>query len=152
MTDFRFIDVDEHRLVVLVDADGRFELRTGKVCTVRAAELLEDLAGQLRASHPPYPCEAPNGASGPKGRPAEPLDARGGKLDRERSLWTDGRGHVWDLSLVWGDVADRRWQWHGSLDSFGAPLLRTVDGTTTEPLDVVRAVYGPLVPVAKAVE
>ncbi|AZM53306.1 hypothetical protein DMA15_12500 [Streptomyces sp. WAC 01529] len=152
MSDYRFVDFDDQRIALLVNTDGSYELHTGSTCTSRAAEFLFELAVQLEAVHPPYPCNPSAEPDGPKGRPAEPIDSRRGRLDRERSLWTDGRGHLWDLSLVWGDVADRLWRWHGSLDSFGAPLLRTVDGTTTEPLDVVRAVYGPLIPVAKVAE
>lgn len=147
MSDFRFVDFDEQRLVVLVDRDGRYEVRKSKMCSVAAADLLRHIACELEAQHPPFPCEPAAEPDGPAGRPVEPLDSPGGSLDRERKVWTDGRGHTWDLSLAWRDAADRPWRWHGSLDSRGAPILRTEDGVERESLDVVRAVYGPLAPV-----
>jgi hypothetical protein len=149
---YRFIDMAEQRLVVLVDGDGRLEVQTGKICTARAADVLETLAARLRASHPPFPCfpsAAPNPTSS---RPDEPLLAEGGRLDRSAKVWTDGRGHTWDLSLTWVDTMGAEWRWHGSLDNNGAPLLRANNGPTAQALDVVRALYGPLAPVSEGAE
>ncbi|MFG2458118.1 phiSA1p31-related protein [Streptomyces sp. NPDC048523] len=152
MTDaYRFVDMDEQALVVLIDRDGGLEVQTGKICTVRAAEVLERLAARLRASHPPFPC-FPSAAPNPTSeRPDELLLAEGGRLDRSAKVWTDGRGHVWDLSLTWGDQYGAEWRWHGSLDSNGAPLLRANNGVTVQALDVVRTLYGPLAPVSGGV-
>ncbi|MFI1607813.1 phiSA1p31-related protein [Streptomyces griseofuscus] len=147
--DYRFVDMGEQQLVVLVDGEGRLEMHTGKVCTMRAADLLEKLAARLRASHPPFRC-LPSAAAVPTAeRPDELLLAEGGRLDRTASVWTDGRGHVWDLSLTWVDTMGAEWRWYGSLDSNGAPLLRANNGATVQALDVVRALYGPLAPVTE---
>ncbi|MET9816553.1 phiSA1p31-related protein [Streptomyces sp. NPDC006355] len=153
MTDgYRFIDMDEQRLVILVDSDGRLEVQTGKICTARAAEVLEQIAARLRAAHPPFPCFPPAAANPTSERPDELLLADGGRLDRSAQVWTDGRGHAWDLSLTWGDATGVEWRWYGSLDSNGAPLLRANNGVTVQALDVVRALYGPLAPLAGGTE
>lgn len=152
MSDYRFVDLDEQRLVVLVDPSGQYEVRTGRVCVAAAADLLREIAAQLDASHPPFPCDPSAESGAPKGRPAEPVDARHGRLDRDLRVWTDGHGHRWDLSLTWIDVTDQRWRWHGSTDSQGAPLLRSEDGETVQPLDVVRMILGPIAPVIEAAE
>jgi hypothetical protein len=146
---YRFVDMDEQALVVLVDRDGRLEVQTGKICTVRAAEVLEQLAARLRASHPPFPCFPPAAPNPTPERPDGLLLGEGSRLDRSAKVWTDGRGHTWDLSLTWGDVTGVEWRWHGSLDSSGAPLLRANNGVTVQSLDVVRALYGPLAPLAE---
>jgi hypothetical protein len=127
---YRFVDMDEQALVVLVDRDGRLEVQTGKICTVRAAEVLEQLAARLRASHPPFPCFPPAAPNPTPERPDGLLLGEGSRLDRSAKVWTDGR-------------------WHGSLDSSGAPLLRANNGVTVQSLDVVRALYGPLAPLAE---
>jgi hypothetical protein len=154
MTDheYRFVDMPEARLFVLVDGDGRLEVQTGKICSARAADLLEQLADRLRASHPPYPCFPPAAEAPTAEHPYEPLLAEGGRLDRDASVWKDGRGHAWDLSLTWADVNGSKWRWHGSLDGNGAPLLRANDGPSVQSLDVVHALYGPLAPLAGGTE
>ncbi|MFM9637642.1 phiSA1p31-related protein [Streptomyces turgidiscabies] len=153
MTDgYRFIDMADQRLVVLVDGDGRLEVQTGKICTARAAEVLESLAARLRAAHPPFPCFPPAAPNPTSERPDDLLLAEGGRLDRSAKVWTDGRGHAWDLSLTWGDAVGVEWRWHGSLDGNGAPLLRANEGPTVQALDVVRALYGPLAPVREGAE
>ncbi|MFI6465708.1 phiSA1p31-related protein [Streptomyces sp. NPDC050538] len=149
---YRFVDMDEQKLLILVDGDGRLEMHTGKVCSARAADLLEKLAARLRASHPPFPCFPSAAATPTADRPDEPLLAEGGRLDRSASVWTDGRGHTWDLSLTWVDTMGAAWRWYGSLDTNGAPLLRANNGDTVQALDVVRALYGPLAPVSGGVE
>lgn len=144
--DFRFIDFDEQRLVILVDPDGRYEVKKSKMCDAAAAEMLTAIAQQLVEQHGPTPCNPAAEPDQPKGRPLESLDSAQGELDRDRKLWRDGRGHMWDLSLSWRDAADRPWRWQGVLDSQGAPIMRSEDGVDRQPLDAVRALYGPLVP------
>ncbi|MFE0533796.1 phiSA1p31-related protein [Streptomyces nigra] len=136
----------EQRLVVLVDTAGRYELHTGKVCTLHAADFLEQLAAQLRASHPPHRCAPSATATSPAARPDEQLLVADSRFDPSARVWTDGRGHAWDLSLTWVDMMGAEWRWRGVLDDRGAPLLRANKGVTVQSLDVVRALYGPLSP------
>lgn len=143
---FRFIDLDEHALVVLVAHDGSYDVQNPNLCNVLAAALLRGIADQLEASHPPYPCEPSSDIEAHHERADEPLLSNAGSLDRERQVWTDGTGHTWDLSLPWTDNGDRSWRWHGSLDSQGSPLMRAEDGDQVQPLDVLRTVLGPIAP------
>ncbi|WP_143645585.1 phiSA1p31-related protein [Streptomyces swartbergensis] len=144
--DYRFIDMGEHRLVMLVDAAGRYELHTGKVCTLQVADFLEQLAGRLRASHPPHPRVPSAPEASPAAHPDERLLVDDSRFDPAAKVWTDGRGHAWDLSLTWVDMMGAEWRWRGVLDDRGAPLLRANKGVTVQSLDVVRALYGPLSP------
>ncbi|WP_125262348.1 phiSA1p31-related protein [Streptomyces alboflavus] len=148
MTNFRFVDLDEQALVVLVERDGSYEVQNPALCNRFAAALLRGIAEQLDASHPPHPCTPGDGAEPHHERPAEPLISHAGTLDRERKMWTDGTGHAWDLSLPWTDAADRSWRWHGSLDRQGTPIMRSGDGAEVQPLDVVRALWGPIAPLS----
>ncbi|SDL33768.1 phiSA1p31-related protein [Streptomyces indicus] len=141
----KLVDLDEHSLVVTIDADGVTEVHGAGMCKMRAAAILWDVGTQLAAEHPVGPCLPQPEPQ--HDRPGEPLIAHAGSLDRARGLWTDGTGHAWDLSLAWRDVTDQAWRWHGSLDRQGTPIMRSSDGSVSEPLDVVRAVYGPLAPV-----
>ncbi|WP_432159476.1 phiSA1p31-related protein [Streptomyces sp. NRRL F-5630] len=140
----KLVDLDEHSLVVTIDADGVAELHSAGMCKMRAAAILRFVSTQLAAEHGLGPCHP---EPEPQHERAEPLIAHAGSLDRERRLWTDGTGHAWDLSLAWAGVDDRAWRWHGSLDRQGTPIMRSSDGAASEPLDVVRAVWGPLAPV-----
>lgn len=141
----RLVDFDEQPLVVLVDEDGVAEVYGDGMCKLRAAAILRFVAAQLAAEHPAGACLPQPEPQ--HDRPVEPLISHAGTLDRERRLWTDGTGHAWDLSLAWADVHERAWRWHGSLDRQGTPIMRSSDGSASEPLDVVRAVWGPLAPV-----
>lgn len=152
MNAYRFVDMDEQALVVLLDQTGRLEMQTGKICVTVAAELLEQLAARLRASHPPFPC-SPAAAQNPTAdRPDGLLLGEGGRLDRSAKVWTDGTGHAWDLALTWVDMMGAEWRWHGTLDRNGAPLLRANGGVTVQSLDIIHALYGPLAPVHEGAE
>ncbi|MFF3190513.1 phiSA1p31-related protein [Streptomyces misionensis] len=145
----RLVDLTEHPLVLLVDTEGGAELiGEDTVCPIRTAALLRVIAADLIASHPLGPCtpvpEPPTWE-----RPAEPLYPQAGTLDRARSLWTDGTGHAWDLSVWWGDAYGRAWRWTGDLDrTSGVPMMRTEYRAEVQPLDVLRAVCGPIAPLA----
>ncbi|MGW1587285.1 phiSA1p31-related protein [Streptomyces sp. NPDC002386] len=144
----RLVDFTETPLVLLIDRDGNATLfGEESFCAIRTAAVLQVIARDLLAAHPLGRCR-PVAEPTVWERPAEPLIPQAGTLDRERRVWTDGTGHAWDLAAVWGDVDDREWRWHGSLDGQGAPLMRSADGREVEPLDVVRALYGPIAPVA----
>ncbi|ALF00182.1 conserved hypothetical protein [Streptomyces sp. SPB78] len=140
----KLVDLDEHSLVVTIDADGVAELHSAGMCKMRAAAILRFVSTQLAAEHGFGPCLPQPEPQ--HDRPEEPLHAHAGTLDREAKLWTDGTGHVWDLSLSWRDATDQSWRWHGSLDRQGTPIMRSGDGSVSESLDIVRALWGPLAP------
>lgn len=153
MTEFhaRLVDFTEHPLVLLVDDEGNGELiGEDSFCAIRVAALLRLIAADLLASHPLGPC-APQAEATVWERPAEPLHPQGSTLDRVRQLWTDGTGHVWDLSVKWGDASGRPWRWTGELDRVtGVPLMRCEYRPDTQPLDVLRATCGPIAPMGGA--
>ncbi|WP_406459763.1 phiSA1p31-related protein [Streptomyces sp. NBC_01622] len=150
MTDRNIIGFDVDRngdaaIVVAVQRDGSYTVRTPGVCKSLAAELLRGIADRLDAEHGPFPCTpAPEQHDRP--REDEPARPRGGRLDRDRGVYRDPRGDSWDLSLLWGDEFDREWKWHGSTDRLGEPLLRAEDDGEVQPLGVLRALYGPISP------
>ncbi|WP_406337336.1 phiSA1p31-related protein [Streptomyces sp. NBC_00649] len=153
MTEPHMIDLGRQVLVVTVGCDGSKQVRTS-LCAHEAARLLRCAAEQLAAGHPPHPC-SPGAEPDPqheRPREDEAANPRGGRLDRERKVYVDPRGHVWDLSLAWGDIVDRAWKWHGSTDGLGEPILRAVEDEDGEalPLGILRAVYGPLAPIVGA--
>ena len=143
----RLVDFTEHPLVLLVDTEGNAELiGEDTICPIRTAALLRVIANDLIASHPLGRC-TPSAEAPTWSRPAEPLIPQAGTLDRARSLWTDGTGHVWDLSVPWADAFGRAWQWTGQLDrTSGTPMMRCEYRPDTQPLDVLRAVCGPIAP------
>lgn len=144
---FRFVDFTEHPFVLLIDADGNAELHgDDQVCKIKAAAILSVIARDLVAEHGPRRCAPP--AEAPLWeRPDEPLMPHAGTLDREAQVWTDGTGHVWNLALPWQDRAGSTWQWYGSLDGQGAPLMRSNDWPEPQPLDALRFLRGPMSPV-----
>lgn len=142
----KIIDFDSVAVVVTVESDGSYSAKAN-ICNSLAAELLHGIADRLRAEHPPYPCDEPD-PQHERPRDVEPADPRGGRLDRNRRVYVDPRGHAWDLSLKWGDIDDRVWTWHGSTDGLGEPILRTVDDEETQPLGVLLALYGPISPLS----
>lgn len=146
----RMLDLDEHALVLTMSKSGAVEVTNPDMCDALAAAVLRSIADQLVAAHPPYPCTPGEGPDEQHERPAEPVTGHGSRLDRERKVWTDGRGHAWDLSLNWSDAAGGAWRWTGVLDRVGTPMMREVDGDSREPLDVVRSLYGPIAPVGGA--
>ncbi|AAR29701.1 hypothetical protein VWBp11 [Streptomyces phage VWB] len=143
----RMIDLNEQRLVITLDANNVYRINVRSMCPVEAAALLHVIAAELVAEHPPFPChwDTERDTPAPADRPDEPLPVDGARLDAERSVWTDGTGHTWDLSVMWQDVFGVHWQWTGRLDRSGTPLMTSVAGI--EPLDVIRASVGPIAPV-----
>ncbi|MFI5809289.1 phiSA1p31-related protein [Streptomyces sp. NPDC051561] len=141
----KFLDLDEHVLVITVDAQGALDITPTGGCTHAVASVLVHAARALVDAHPPYPC-TPD-AEQPSGD--EPLHAEHGTLDAERRVWTDGTGHVWDLSVTWAAAAtEPLWMWSGRLDHLGTPVMQPVgDDGVRESLDVLRALYGPISPV-----
>ncbi|MFF1498670.1 phiSA1p31-related protein [Streptomyces sp. NPDC058316] len=141
----RFIDYDEHALVLTVTRGGGVTITNPRMCDSAAAAMLRDIADQLDAGHPPYPC---NPAAVPEQHShAEPL-GQGGALDADRRVWTDGTGHVWDLSGRWTAAeTPGEWEWSGRLDDRGTPVMSAVGSPEVrESLDVLRALYGPISP------
>jgi hypothetical protein len=149
----RFVDFTEHPFVLLVDVHGNAELHgDGQVCKLRAAALLRVIANDLAAEHPLGAC-TPEPDAEPWERPAESLHSQFGTLDAERALWTDGTGHVWNLSIPWGDAFGRSWRWHGVVDPLsGAPMMRCEYRFEAQPLDLLRALYGPIAPLSGGAE
>jgi hypothetical protein len=151
MTDRYIIgfDIDRHgdaAIVVAVERDGSYTVRTDGVCKSLAAELLRGIADRLDAEHGPFPC-TPSPAEQQRPREDQPANPRGGRLDRERRVYRDPRGDWWDLTLTWGDWFEREWRWHGGTDRLGEPILRADDGEV-QPLGVLRTLYGPITPVS----
>lgn len=144
----RLLDLNAHRLVITLSAGGRMDTFLRRMCPSAAADLLRGIADQLDEQHPAFPChwDERRDEPAPAVEPDEPTVAREGSLDDERRVWTDGTGHRWDLSVPWDDVTGTRWQWTGRVDRKGAPLMRSADGVETEPLDVIRAITGPIAP------
>ncbi|MCZ1009933.1 phiSA1p31-related protein [Streptomyces lydicus] len=146
----RMLDLDEHALVLTMNKTGEVEVINPGMCDALAAAVLRTIADQLIAAHPPYPCTPDAEPEQQHDRPPEPVTGHGSRLDTDRKVWTDGRGHAWDLSLKWGDAAGGVWRWTGVLDRAGTPMMRATDGDGREPLDVVRSLYGPIAPLGGA--
>jgi hypothetical protein len=142
------IDLNEQRLVVTLDGNGRSQTNVRGMCSALAAAVLRDLADRLDAEHPPFPChwDEQRDAPEPADRPVEPLAADGGRLDAERAVWTDGTGHAWDLSVPWDDATSVRWVWTGRMDGRGTPVMQSQFDGEVESLDVIRAAVGPIAP------
>ncbi|MGW2708655.1 phiSA1p31-related protein [Streptomyces sp. NPDC001356] len=143
----RIVDFTEHPLVVLIDTEGGAEIvGDDQVCKLKAAAVLRVVADVLASEHEQGQCRPPTRTPQWR-RPAEPLIPHVSTLDRGRSLWTDGTGHVWDLSVPWGDAYGRSWRWTGDMDrTSGAPLMATEYRAEQQPLDVLRATFGPIAP------
>lgn len=143
----RLVDFTEHPVMLLVSTDGSAELIGEEtMCKLQLAALLSIIARDLVAEAMTEEC-APTGEPPVWERPDEPLMPNGGTLDRDAQVWTDGTGHVWNLALPWQDNAGSTWQWYGSLDGQGAPLMRSNDWPEPQPLDALRYLRGPMVPV-----
>lgn len=144
-------DVDRNgdaAIVVAVERDGSYTVRTSRVCKALAAELLHGIADRLAAEHGPFPCTPPP-EQHDRPREDEPTDPYGGRLDRERGVWHDPRGDAFDLSLTWGDWFEREWKWHGTTGQFGEPILRAEDDGETQPISLLRTLYGPISPLLR---
>ncbi|MFB6875707.1 phiSA1p31-related protein [Streptomyces sp. NPDC056323] len=141
----RLIDFDEQALVVTVARDGFTTVAAARMCDSAAADLLRRIADQLDAGHPPYPCDP---AAAPEEHDHVETLGNGGSLDADRRVWTDGTGHVWDLSGRWTAAeTPGEWEWSGRLDSSGTPVMTVVGSPEVcESLDVLRALYGPISP------
>ncbi|MFJ7067533.1 phiSA1p31-related protein [Streptomyces sp. NPDC101115] len=144
----RLIDLNDYRMVVLFDTAGHMQIGVHGMCKSLGASLLRALAARLDAEHPAFPCDWDPARDEPAAadRPDEPLPTEGARLDADRRVWTDGTGHRWDLSVPWRDVVGVTWTWVGRMDGRGTPLMRADDGAEVEPLDLIRAVTGPIAP------
>lgn len=138
----RMLKLDEWALVLAVRPCGHAELLDAAMPPAAAASALRHLAATLDEVAAKHGGPSP----APQGDHIEPLTARGGSLDGDR--WTDGHGHVWDLSLTWVDECDQAWMWAGWFDRAGAPMMRSTLHGDQMPLDTVRVVYGALRPAA----
>lgn len=138
----RMIDLDEHVLVITLDEHGDLGITPAGACAYAVAAVLMHAAHALAAEHPPFRCNP--AAEQPSGD--EPLYAEHGTLDADRRVWTDGTGHVWDLSVAWAAAGtESLWKWSGRLDR-GVPVMQAVGTGVKESLDVLRALYGPISP------
>ncbi|MFF7365657.1 phiSA1p31-related protein [Streptomyces sp. NPDC008125] len=144
---FKLIDIDEHALVVTVARSGLTSVMHPRLCSATAADILRQLADQLDAAHPPYPCDPAAAAEPPRDIPAT-LGKGAGSYDADRHVWTDGAGHPWDLSVTWEAAATGGvWEWANEFDRSGTPVMRTVGAVTArESLDILRTLYGPITP------
>lgn len=144
----RLIDYEELPLVLTMGPNGMVEASHPGMCKIEAARILRRVAAQMVASHAPDACTPDDEQPIPEHRPAEPVDASGSSLDRERRVWSDGTGHTWDLSVTWADQeTGNEWRWMGRVDRSGAPVLHAVGYPgISESLDVLRAMYGPIYP------
>lgn len=157
MTDRHIIGFDpgydgDAAIVVVVERDGSYNVRTKGVCDHLAADMLRGIADMLDRRHGPFPCTPPPEQHD---RPAddEPIeyehaDPYGGRLDRERGVWRDPRGDAFDLSLRWADWFERAWKWDGTTGQFGEPILRAEDDGEQQPLSLLRTMYGPISPLS----
>ncbi|BDH04864.1 phiSA1p31-related protein [Streptomyces seoulensis] len=141
---FRFVDLAEHPVVVLIDDQGNATIEgEDRVCPLILAEVMFRIALFYEAAHENAVCRPTSRAE----RALEPLQEQAATLDREFAVWTDGTGHAWDLTCDWVDAYGRAWQWTGDLDQVsGIPLMRTEYRTDVQSLDVLREVCGPISP------
>ncbi|MFD3517751.1 phiSA1p31-related protein [Streptomyces sp. NPDC058657] len=142
----KFVDLDEHALVITVTTAGVLEVRHSDGCLGAVAEALMHVADQLAASHPPHPCNPAAGTE--QNHSDEPLRTEHSSLDADRVVWTDGTGHRWDLSVTWAAAGtEALWAWSGQLDKIGTPMMQALDAAGPRvPLDVLRTLYGPISP------
>lgn len=143
----RLIDYDEYRLVLTITPEGEARVINPGMCDITTATMLRRVAERLEADHPPVECEPTENTVEPE-RPAEPAEVSGSRLDTGRKVWTDGRGHAWDLSIPWADEATANvWRWTGALARGGAPMMHAAGTSVQEPFDVIHVMYGPMSPV-----
>ncbi|WP_432147910.1 phiSA1p31-related protein [Streptomyces sp. bgisy029] len=124
------IDLDKYPLVVSVQADGTAMVYAPNVCDGVAADLLRNLAAQMEAGHPPYSCKS--------GAPAS-----GGWFSSDL-VWVDSSGRSWDLRESYRSAGNLLWHWTGANER-GVPLMSTSTGSMVQSLDVVLALYTPVV-------
>ncbi|RLL66967.1 phiSA1p31-related protein [Streptomyces sp. Z26] len=132
---------DAYRLLLTVDDQGRIVMHHRTLCPHLAVTALRIAADVIEARQ----------GDGDGELVDLPVNSRDGHLDTSRRVWTDGAGHAWNLGLDWVDITGHAWRWTGDLDPGGrAPMMRAATGDETEPLDVLRAVYGPISPAPQA--
>ncbi|MFH9215432.1 phiSA1p31-related protein [Streptomyces globisporus] len=131
------IDLDKHPLVVAIEADGTMVVHSRGICGERAAEVLRSAASALEAEHPPYPCTP--GVPGP----VRPSAAQGWYVSD--LTWSDSSGRVWDLRKSYQSAGGLLWRWTGQVDGRSVPLMGSGPGSMVQSLDVVLALYAPLV-------
>lgn len=148
MQRIRVIDCDEYRLIVTLGRDGKLRVSHTGMCATVAADLMRHIADRLEDDHPPRKCDPSDETDTEPDQPMAPAPGYGSVLDPEARLWLDGAGHTWDLSLTWEDAAGEQWRWTGRRDGLGVPTMRPLLGGETQPLDTLRVVGGPTVPVA----
>jgi hypothetical protein len=139
---------DFDALTVHMTATGAAVVSHPGMCAAEAAARLRALADVMQAAHDAELTQVPPAGltSEPGPDEMQPLHSDLSRLDRDRQLWTDGMGHVWDLSLTWADATGNTWTWTRRMD-LGAPVMRMHGGGEEQPLDAIRGFAGPLTPV-----
>lgn len=127
------INLDRMLLLVGIETDGTITVHSRGLCDTRAAAALRDVADRLEAGSTPCPCT-----------PAVPRPAAGrGWLSD--LVWVDSTGRAWDLRESYRSAGGLLWHWTGRANEHGVPVMSTGTGAHVQPLDVVRALYSPLV-------
>ncbi|MGW4250460.1 phiSA1p31-related protein [Streptomyces californicus] len=128
------IDLDRMLLLVGIETDGTITVHSrGGLCDTRAAAALRDVADRLEAGSTPCPCT-----------PAVPRPAAGlGWLSD--LVWVDSTGRAWDLRESYQSAGGLVWHWTGRANEHGVPVMSTGTGSDVQSLDVVRALYAPVV-------
>ncbi|MGC5531617.1 phiSA1p31-related protein [Streptomyces sp. SR-10] len=131
------IDLDRVRLLVGFEVDGTVTVHARGLCDTRVAAALRDLADRLESGT--APCPYMPGAPGPAR-----LTAGQGWYASDLT-WVDASGRVWDLRESYRSAGNLLWHWTGRASEHGVPLMSTGTGSMVQSLDVVRALYAPVV-------
>lgn len=131
------IDLDRIRLLAGFEVDGTITVHARSVCHTRAAAALRDLADRLEDGK--RPCQCQSDAPAPVQPPAGP-----GWFVSDL-VWVDSSGSTWDLRESYRSAGNLLWHWTGRVNELGVPLMSTGTGAMVQSLDVVRALYAPVV-------
>ncbi|MGW5928034.1 phiSA1p31-related protein [Streptomyces anulatus] len=128
------IDLDKMRLLVGFEVDGTITVHSRGLCDTRAAAALRDLADRLEAGTTPCPC-----------MPGVPRPSAGQGWFASGLVWVDSTGSAWDLRESYQSAGNLLWHWTGRVNEHGVPVMSTGTGSMVQSLDVVRALYAPVV-------
>ncbi|MFJ9112969.1 phiSA1p31-related protein [Streptomyces sp. NPDC102283] len=129
------INLERMLLLVGIEIDGTITVHSRGLCDTRAAAALRDVADRLEAGATPCPC-TPAAL-----RPA----AVGRGWFSSDLMWVDSTGRAWDLRESYRSAGGLLWHWTGRVNEHGVPVMSTGTGSDVQSLDVVRALYAPLV-------
>ncbi|MEV6074962.1 phiSA1p31-related protein [Streptomyces sp. NPDC052069] len=127
------INLERMRLLVGFEVDGTITVYSRRICDTRAVAALRDLADRLEAGTTPCPCTP---------TAQRPAAGRGWISDL---VWVDSAGWAWDLRESYRSAGNLLWHWTGRVNEHGVPVMSTGTGSMVQSLDVVRALYAPVV-------